>query len=55
VFTTQGLKSDPWLYSAGIGLIMETDSGTEITASYDYSTDDDFDNQSVSVKARWVF
>jgi uncharacterized protein with beta-barrel porin domain len=55
VFTTQGLKSDPWLYSAGIGLIMETDSGTKITARYDYSTGDDFDNQSISVKARWAF
>jgi outer membrane autotransporter protein len=55
VFTTQGLKSDPWLYSAGIGLVMETDSGTTITAHYDYSTRDDFDNQSISLKARWMF
>jgi uncharacterized protein with beta-barrel porin domain len=55
VFTTQGLKSDPWLYSAGIGLVMETDSGTKITAHYDYSTRDDFDNQSISLKARWMF
>ncbi|KGK42129.1 hypothetical protein LH51_09380 [Nitrincola sp. A-D6] len=54
-FTTQGLKSSPWLARGGLGIVSHTSGGMEISARYDAEYRQDFLNQTASVKLRWTF
>lgn len=54
-FVTQGLDSSPWLLRGGVGIVNKVTETLEISANYDFETRKRFDNQTASVKLRWVF
>lgn len=54
-FVTYGLEQDPWLVRGGLGLTHTYAKGVEVTARYDLEHREGFNNQTVSVKARWAF
>lgn len=54
-FVTHGLEQDPWLVRGGFGLTHTYAKGVEVTARYDLEYREGFNNQTVSVKARWAF
>lgn len=54
-FVTYGLKQDPWIGRAGLGVVHTTAQGLEITARYDAEFRQRFLNQTASVKLRWAF
>ncbi|PKO62253.1 MAG: hypothetical protein CVU24_04875 [Betaproteobacteria bacterium HGW-Betaproteobacteria-18] len=54
-FVTHGLEQDPWLVRGGFGLTHSYAKGVEVTARYDLEHRQGFNNQTVSVKARWAF
>ncbi len=54
-FVTHGMKPEPWLARAGLGLAQKTQSGMEINARYDAEHRQGFLNQTASVKLRWAF
>jgi uncharacterized protein with beta-barrel porin domain len=55
VFVTEGLNPDAMEYRAGAGLHVDTEQGVKLGLVYDYVTRNDYDNHSVSLKARWAF
>jgi len=54
-FTTSGIKPDPWIRRAGLGLTYALQNGAEVIARYDAEVRDDFNDQSASLKVRWAF
>ncbi len=54
-FVVKGIDNGPWVGRAGLGLTTTLDNGTEVIARYDIEAREDFDNQTLSVKARWAF
>ncbi|PKO35506.1 MAG: hypothetical protein CVU34_04225 [Betaproteobacteria bacterium HGW-Betaproteobacteria-7] len=54
-FTTTGIKQDPWVKRAGLGLTTKLNNGTEIVVRYDAEGRRGFLDQSASVKLRWAF
>lgn len=54
-FTTDGIEPDEWVYNAGLGAKYSLENGTEITASYNINTRQDFTDQSVSANFRMMF
>ena len=54
-FTTQGIDPSPWLARGGFGVIGKVTETMEVTARYDFEVRENFDNQTASVKARWMF
>lgn len=55
VFETKGLKTSPWLYRAGLGLMHDANN-TEYTLRYDLERrTSGYTNQTLSARARWAF
>ena len=54
-FVTNGIRPDPWILKAGVGLVHTTQSGTEITSRLDVDKRSGFHNATASVNARWSF
>lgn len=54
-FSTPGIDPSPWMLRGGLGYVSKTANEVEITARYDVEVRRGFDNQTVSVKARWAF
>lgn len=55
VFEAKGLKTSPWLYRAGLGLLHDT-SGMEYSLRYDLERrTSGYTNQTVSARVRWAF
>lgn len=54
-FTTKGLDPEPWMVRGGLGMVIDTANGMEITAKYDVDYRKDFLNQTASVKLRRAF
>lgn len=55
VFATQGIAPSPWLVRGGFGLTGKISDTMEITARYDIESRTSFNNQTASVKFRWMF
>jgi len=54
VFTSYGIKSDPWLGRGGVGVVADV-AGTELNLRYDVEKRSDYTNQTASAKLRWSF
>lgn len=54
-FTTKGLAPSPWLYRAGLGVLVTNSLAMEITARYDAEAREGFINHTASVKVRMPF
>lgn len=54
-FVTEGLDSSPWLIRTGVGMANNLSETVELSANYDVEAREDFNNQTASVKVRWVF
>ena len=54
-FSTVGLTPSKWVYRGGLGMVVALASGAEMTARYDLERRGGFDNQTASLKLRWVF
>jgi autotransporter family porin len=54
-FATQGIDPSPWLIRGGFGVVGKVTQTMEVTARYDFEARRNFDNQTASVKARWMF
>lgn len=54
-FTTHGIRPDPWLARAGLGMVYKTAGGAELTMRYDAEYRESFLNQTASLKMRWLF
>jgi outer membrane autotransporter protein len=54
-FVTQGLDSSPWLMRGGFGVAHKVSETVELSANYAFEAREDFDNQTASVKLRWMF
>ncbi|WP_286239368.1 autotransporter outer membrane beta-barrel domain-containing protein [Neptuniibacter halophilus] len=54
-FVTYGIDPNPWRAHAGFGFVYALENGTEINARYDADYQNDFLNQTASVKFRWMF
>lgn len=54
-FVTRGLDPSPWLVRGGLGATYKVKTGFDLTARYDAEYRESFLNQSVSLKARWLF
>ncbi len=54
-FTTIGINPSPWLARGGFGVIGKVTETMEVSARYDFEVRENFDNQTASVKMRWMF
>ena len=54
-FVTNGIRVDPWVKRAGLGLTHTLPIGAELTARYDTDMRTKFQDQAVSLKVRWAF
>jgi len=54
-FETVGIRPAAWSARAGIGLLKETQTGLEISVTYDIEQKRGYQGQSGSLKARWSF
>lgn len=54
-FATEGLSQSPWVTHAGLGVSTTLANGTVIMVRYDGEYRTGFDNQTASVKAKWMF
>jgi uncharacterized protein with beta-barrel porin domain len=54
-FSTEGIKPDEFVYTAGLGLIYSLDNGSEITGRYDFYGREDFTDQAVSIRLSMLF
>ncbi|WP_029406713.1 autotransporter outer membrane beta-barrel domain-containing protein [Thiomicrorhabdus sp. Milos-T2] len=54
-FSTEGIKPDERVYSAGIGAKYTTDSGAEFSTKYDVNTRENYVDQTVSANLRILF
>ena len=54
-FTTPGINPSSTLVHGGLGVVVKSGKGVEVTGRYDAETRTGFTGQTVSVKARWQF
>jgi uncharacterized protein with beta-barrel porin domain len=54
-FSTEGIKPDEFVYTAGLGFIYSLDNGSEITGRYDFYGREDYTDQAVSIRLSLLF
>lgn len=54
-FTTDGIEPDEVVYSAGLGAEYSLTNGTDITLEYNVDGRDDYTDQSITAKLRFLF